>query len=311
MKRFAVLLIISLLLLTLLGGCAASSTTFGNSQPTQPAEGGGDQDYSGQPSGDLVDYQRKVIKNVAMELKTKDVRATYAQILAYAEAKGGYEFSRNQQTYDSLIEISAQIKIDPRYLDDLAKYIASVSDVISEKTSSSDITADYFDAKTRLDTLEKTLLTYYEFLGNAKNIDESLKVQNQIDELTLQIETLKGRISLWDSLLAESTVSITLRQAADPVGVKRDINWSTLSFDDMGYLIQAGFTSVLNVIVIVLQWAAIIIVVSSPLWIIALAVILIVRRRQNKRRIARETAKMTSEITQAPEQNDPAEKREG
>ena len=306
MKRLMVCLFIVILVVSMIAGCAASSPADNDNQGQQPTTTAASYEGSGQKAGDAADYQRKVIKNVSLDLESKDARSAYAQILAYAVAHGGYEFSREQQTYDDRIVISAQIKIDPIFLDDFLAHISSVSDVISEKTASSDITADYFDARTRLITLEKSLLTYYDFLENAQNIDESLKVQKQIDDLTLQIETIKGRISLWDSLLAESTVSIYLRQVIDPVEAKREINWSTLSLDDMGYLIRAGVTTVLNAIVVVLQWAAIVLAVSSPLWIVALIIFLVIRRKRQRQK----SAKAASEITQSTKQADTGEQRE-
>lgn len=310
MKRFAVILSGLIILVLLISSCAASAPSSTNQGTLYTTTAGAFDEYegSGQQKADSSDFQRKVIKNVNLELEAKDVKAVYDQILAYAAARGGYEFSRDQQTYNEQIIISAQIKIDPRQLDDFIAFIDTVCEVVSEKSTSSDITADYFDAKTRLATMERTLQTYYDFLETAQNIDESLKVQQQIDQLTLQIETLKGRISLWDSLLAESTVSIYLRQVVDPVEAKREINWSTLSLDDMGYLIKAGLMTVLNALVVFLQWIAIIIAVTSPLWIVALVVILVIRRRRQQRRLRATQAAVPSEITQSNEQADTAKK---
>jgi len=310
MKRFAVILSGLIILMLLISSCAASAPTYTNPGTQYTTTAAANDEGSGQQNADSASYQRKVIKNINLELEAKDVKAVYDQILAYAAARGGYEFSRDQQTYNEQIIISAQIKIDPRQLDDFVAFIGTVCDVDSEKSTSSDITADYFDAKTRLATMERTLQTYYDFLENAKNIDESLKVQQQIDELTLQIETLKGRINLWDSLLAESTVSIYLRQVVDPVAAKRDINWSTLSLDDMGYLIKAGLLTVLNALVVVLQWAAIIVAVTSPLWIVALIVILVIRRRRRQKRVHTAETAVSSEVAQSQEQADTDKKRE-
>ncbi len=123
-------------------------------------------------------------------------------------------------------------------------------------------------------------------MESAKNIEESLLVQQQINELTVRIESLKGQISLWDSLLAESTLEKESHcdDLTDPVQTRREISWSTLSFDDMGYLIKTGLSWLLNAIAVVLQWLAIILVILSPLLIIAaIVLILIFRRRRRKK----------------------------
>ena len=308
MKRLLILASAAILILALISGCSAASTTAGQDSPgPQSTTTYASNDGAGEPIGDLPAAIRKVIKNVELYLEAKDVQLAYDSILAYAEQHGGYEFNRSQQTSGDVVTINAQIKINPDQLSDLIAYIGSVCKLNEQRTSSEDITSDYYDAKTRLATMEKALLTYYTFLEDAKTIDESLKVQNQINDLTLQIESLKGQISLWDNLLAESTVTINLRQTTDPVVAKREINWSTLSFGDMGYLMQSGLTWLLNIIVVVLQWAAIIIVITSPLWIITLLVIWLVCRRRRRRNLA---AKAASEQPQSPEQANSGEQGE-
>lgn len=305
MKKFLIFLSL-ILAAAVLASCAAASTSYDNSyqEPQYTTTYASyDKSSSGNYSGSSAkpaDFQRKVIKNVTISLEAEDAKAAYDQIMTFAAGLGGYEFSRSQQASGESLVINARIKIAPEHLDALLDYIGSVGTIESEQTESSDITADYYDARTRLATMEKALLRYYDFLEQAKNIDESLKVQNEINQLTTQIESLKGQLALWDNLLAESTVTIYLRQITDPVKTKRDINWSTLTFDDMGYLIKAGLTGLLNAIVVVLQWVAIVLVVTSPVWIIALIVIFIIVRRKRKK--AARAAAADSEITQSPHQ---------
>jgi hypothetical protein len=291
MKRMLIIFLAAMLLLTAIAGCSAASTTQkGNNENFDPVATttAGSNDKGG--TAELPAPLRKIIKNVALDLRSKDVEATYNELLAYAVQYGGYEIYRTQQTSTAAITIDAQIKIKPGQLDDFVKYIGSRCEIISNQTSTEDITAQYYDATTRLQTMEKTLITYYTFLDNANNIDESLKVQTEINQLTLQIESLKGQIKLWDSLLAESTVTIRLRQVTDPVQIKKEINWSTLTFNDMGYLMQSGLTWLLNVLVVFVQWVAIALVVTSPLWIVALLIIWLVFRHNRKIRKQRQRA---------------------
>lgn len=309
MKRLLIILTVVLLLFAGLTGCAASTTTQGGTGSTTYATTtAGDMNEGGGDTASSAAFQRKVLKNVDMSLQSKDVEAAYQQILAYASSHGGYEFSRSQQKSDSEVVISAQIKIKPEFLDDFTSFIATVADVTRQQTSSSDITADYYDARTRLQTMEMTLETYYGYLEDAKNIDESLKVQRMIDDLTLQIEVLKGKLSMWDSLLAESTVSIYLVQEKAPVETRREIKWSALTFDDMGYLIKAGFTAVVNTLVVILQWLAISLAVMSPLLLIALVILLLIRRHLKIK--ARKMAAHASEVAQRAQNANASEKRE-
>ncbi len=55
---------------------------------------------------------------------------------------------------------------------------------------------------------------------------------------------MKGMLRLWDSMLAESTVNLEIRQVNDPVQIKKEITWSALSWADMAYLMRSGLTRI-------------------------------------------------------------------
>ena len=218
-------------------------------------------------------------------LEAVDVVATYDVLLAYAQQMGGYELNRSQTKNNSgYLSIDAKIRIKPEHLDSFLDYAATQAEVINSFTESDDITDSYYDTQTRLKTMELSLENYYKYLDQASTIDESLQVQNQINQLTVEIESLKGKLSLWDSLLAESLVSIRLRQANDPVKMKKEINWAALTFADMGYLMKSGLMQVVNVLVGIVQWLAIVLVAAAPIWIVGLIIMLLVRRKIRKNR---------------------------
>ncbi len=289
MKKITIVLIVLSLLFLIFAGAGCAGSSSGNKQydkETASTTAAGSKNDSGapNPTGGAAAAERKMIRNSALDLEAKDVVAAYEALLAYAEQYGGYEVYRNQQRSSGYLSIDAQIKIKPEHLDAFIAYAATQADVINTSITSEDITESYYDAQTRLKTMEEALETYYTFLKNAKTIEESLAVQNQINQLTLEIESLKGKIKLWDSLLAESVVTIRLRQIDDPVKIKKEINWSALTFEDMAYLMKSGLAGVVNVLVGIFQWLAIVLVAAAPVWIIAIVVIIIVRRRIKKRR---------------------------
>lgn len=291
MKRLLALAIAAIIFLAAFAGCSATSqptsTTYYNEGPyattaATTTYAGGDGQGSG--LGGVPSAERKIIRDANLDLEVSDVTKAYNDILAYAQQYGGYEISRNQARSNGYIAIQARIKIKPDQLDAFIEFIGKQGTVINTNISTADITEDYYDIQTRLKTMESTLLTYYDFLDRAANIDESLQVQYQINQLTAEIESLKGKLKLWDSLLAESTVTLNLRQSEDPVKIKKEINWSTLTFDDMGYLMRSGLTGVLNFLANAIQWLAIALVVTAPFWIAGLIVLFILLRRKKKQR---------------------------
>lgn len=232
-------------------------------------------------------YKRMLIKNGELSVETSDVDKTYADILAFAQLHKGYEFKHEKTQSGNYFVVTAQIKITPEGLELLMNYAGKAATVINSKTTSDDITSNYYDSKTRLETKKKSLTKYYEFLAKANNTTELLSIQGAIDNLTAEIEVLEGQIAMWDTLVSESTLNITINQKDDPLKPKKEIKWNAISFSDMGAYMANGFMSVTNGIVSVLQWIVISLGSISPILILAAIVIAVfIRRRRAKKRKA-------------------------
>jgi hypothetical protein len=303
MKRTARILAIALALMLILGSvsvlissCAASSKD-GSSAPdydeapaetTYPAgdEGGAP---PAQDDTQPENSDRKIVRNASLDLKAVDVESSYESILEYARGFGGYETQRDQTDQDGYMVIRAVIKLPPEKLDLLISFVRDQSgtELVNTRISSEDITESYYDTEIRLDNMEKQLERYYEYLEDSRNIEEMMTVQYQIDSLTLEIESLKGKLKLWDSMLAESRVELYIRQVSDPVQVRKEVNWKALTWDDMSYLMTSGLKSVINVLAGVGQWLLIVIVAAAPLWIPALIIIIVLIRRGKKKKARR------------------------
>ncbi|OJU08683.1 MAG: hypothetical protein BGN88_00385 [Clostridiales bacterium 43-6] len=235
-------------------------------------------------TGEII---KKIVKNGKLQLEAENVEKTYAQILDYAIKSNGYEFKHERTLNGDHIVVTAQIKIAPEKLDLIMNFAGNTATIINSSTTSDDVTSQYYDVQTRLQTKKNSLEKYYEFQKNAKTTEELLSIQNQIDAITTEIEAMEGQIKLWNAMVSESTLDITINEKNDPLKPKKNVNWNALSLSDMGTLTKNGFVSVVNVLVSLVQWLFIILFSVSPLLVIAGIVLLIIRyvsRRNRKKR---------------------------
>jgi hypothetical protein len=245
------------------------------------SEGGFYRDQEAPVADNTIPEDRKVIKNADLEIMADDASALYGNIAAYAAQLGGYEHSYSIYNHETYSIISAELKIPPEKLGVFVTFIGENGDIINSSMRSEDITENYFDAKTRLDTKRRSLESYYQLLRNASGVEEIVSVQRIIDGITEDIESLEGRLNLWNSQVSMATVNLHIRQHNDPMQIRKEINWNTLSTDDMGYLIKQGFFSITNGIVSILQWIIVILVGYSPIWImLAIGVLLWIKIRK-------------------------------
>ncbi|MEE8114793.1 MAG: DUF4349 domain-containing protein, partial [Nitrososphaerales archaeon] len=79
-------------------------------------------------------------------------------------------------------------------------------------TMSDDVTEEYVDLQARLTNLDRQEARLQEILGLARNVDEVLKIENELERVRGEIERLTGRINYLESNVAMSTISVNLNQ---------------------------------------------------------------------------------------------------
>jgi len=270
------------------GGSASTSAGSGSSQPqstasSAPAYNDSAYDYASTAgegyyadeiiasADSVIPADRKVIRNASLDITAEDASALYGSIAAYATGLGGYEYSYSITNHETYSIIYAEFKVPPEKLNVFIQYVGENGEIVNSSMNTEDITDSYFDAETRLDTKRKSLERYYDLLANASSVEEIVYIQRIIDGITEDIESLEGRLKVWNSQVNMATVSMYIRQENDPIQIRKEISWNTLSMDDMSYLIRRGFYSVSNTIMSLLQWLVIALIGYSPLWIILAA----------------------------------------
>jgi len=266
-------------------------TTFGVIENESLGYMAGGTARTAQTERQAVLEDRKIIRNATLEIIAEDAAGLYRDIVNYGVGVGGYEHSYSISNYEMFSVINASFKVPPDKLGSFLDFVGESGNVVYSSLSSDDITDSYYDAETRLNTKRRSLDQYYVLLSNASGVEEIAYIQRIIDGITEDIESLEGRLKVWSSQVNMATVDMYIRQENDPLQIRKEISWNTLSSDDMGYLIKQGFFTITNTITSAMQWLIVILVGYSPLWIImAVGAYLWFRR---KKRI---DAKRTSEL---------------
>lgn len=225
--------------------------------------------------------ERKIIKNADIDMEAENAEECYASILAYAKQLGGYESSCSTNTNDygssKYIYIYAELRLPPEKLEEFVGKVGDFGTVTSLDVSSDEITEEYYDLETRMKSKEAALESYYALLEKAETVDEILVIQSRIDGITEEIEAIKGRLRVYDALVSESKVMLSISEYVVDPPAEKDFEWDSLSGGDVGKLVKNGFLSVCNFVWSLLQWIFIIVVSISPLLLIAGIVLLVVR----------------------------------
>jgi hypothetical protein len=169
--------------------------------------------------------------------------------------------------------------------------------VMDETASGQDVTDEYVDLQSRLGNLEATRDRIRQFLDQAKDVEESLRVNDQLAAIEEQIEQVQGRMNYLFDRAAYSTITVQISPELPPVTptptplppptpTPTPIPTPTPPWTPMQTATQAGHTlgSILRVLTEITIWIAIVVVpLLAPPALLVWAVYRWVKRREGQK----------------------------
>jgi hypothetical protein len=102
------------------------------------------------------------------------------------------------------------IKIPSASYDRMLAGLTGLGKLLSRSERVEDATLQFYDLESRLRTKEELLKTFQAYLGQAKNIDEIMTVENRIAELQREIEWTGSRLSSLAHLVDYAAIELEL-----------------------------------------------------------------------------------------------------
>jgi len=159
------------------------------------------------------DWDKKIIKTASLNLEVKDYNAFYSSLREKIRSLGGYIAQEEQSQSDYKIENSLTIKVPVDQFDNAVVELTTNTEKINEKKiTSQDVTAEVIDTKSRMEAKKQVRLRYMDLLKQAKNMEEILSVQSEINGIQQEIESAAGRIEYLGHSSTFSTINLTYYQ---------------------------------------------------------------------------------------------------
>lgn len=179
----------------------------------QTADSSGAISLQGSAPNSNPDWEKKIIKTATLKLEVKNFK-TYSDIVHRATKQyGGYVSNEEQNQSEEKKEATISIKVPVEQFESLLNQLPSDSDkIVEKKITTEDVTGEIVDTKSRLQAKEQMRLKYLEFLKQAKNMEDVLKVQSEINDIQEEMESASGRINYLSHQSAYSTINLTFYQ---------------------------------------------------------------------------------------------------
>ena len=162
--------------------------------------------------------ERKLIIRVDLSVNSKDIEKSYKSIEEKVKEYKGY--FENIDSYKYRYFIALRIPKDNLY--NFLEFIENNQNVQNKNINTEDITENYYDIENRIKNREALLDKFRNYLKEAKNIEEILSVEDRINNLTYEIERMKGNFENLTSLIEYSKVNITIK---NPEAMRRNVNF--------------------------------------------------------------------------------------
>ena len=163
-----------------------------------------------------IDLNRKIIKRGYLSIETKTFNESVQKLMDEVDAIGGFtqdcyiEGDREDYRGDRRAELSVRVPKEQfdAFMNDTEQY----GNVLSKSIKGEDVTDQYFDAETHMETLEIRRERLQEMLKQSGNLEDLFAIEKELAEVTYKVESLKGTLNQYDSLIDFSTIEITVNE---------------------------------------------------------------------------------------------------
>ena len=285
MKKRQILsvLLVCLLIVTLFAGCSKGvyMDAVSNGEAMAPELSGNNK---ADQTGTDVLQDRKLIRKIHMSAETEDMDALLAhidqrvgQLEGYIEARDIYNGSAYYGSRNRSATLTIRIPADK--LDGFVQQIGEVSNIISNKETSDDVTLQYTDMESRLKVLRTEEERLLAFMEEAKSVSEMLEIEKRLTEVQAQLDSLTSQLKVYDNLVDYGTIYLSVEEVEQYTEVpeKDPTMWQRIS---------TGFVSSVKNVWNFLKGVVVVLIVGLPyLALVAVAGIaawLIIRRKRKK-----------------------------
>jgi len=244
------------------GALASAETGAGGGD----AYGDGDAYGAARRVAGLPDLGLSVIKTatVGLEVQDGDLQDTLQTATTTAEKYGGFVVSTSVSEDRDDPRGGIVIRIPAARFSDALADLESLGEVSSEQVSGQDVTQEFIDLQARLRNYAAQETVLLRLMERAQTVTDTIRVQNELQRVQLEIERLRGRITYLEDQTAMSTIELRVVEEGARVEPPGEFAQAWQRAKDALVAVVAGLISSLGVIV--------------PVGVLALLVLFVVSR---------------------------------
>ena len=156
----------------------------------------------------------KVIKTGGLEVEVAKGRfgAAVSSITRLAVGAGGYVSDSKTTESSDHPSGTITVRVPADQFETIAAQLRGIGKVRNAETGGRDVTGEYTDVQARLRTLNAARASLLEVLSRARAIGDILAVQDRLNAVQSEIETLQGRQQVLDNQVGLATIAVSMHE---------------------------------------------------------------------------------------------------
>ena len=154
-----------------------------------------------------------MIYSAHIEMQTLSYEQAVEDIAALVERSGAYFEQKNFSNYSSgYRHASYTVRVPAEQFADFCAQMGTLCHVTWQDDSAENISEQYYDTQSRLETAQIKLARLRELLKKAENMEDIITIESAISETEYEIERLSGTMRHYDALVDYAAVTLELSE---------------------------------------------------------------------------------------------------
>ncbi len=159
----------------------------------------------------VIEQAKKMVDIEAhLSIEVKDVRTAAGQVRTLAQKSGAVVTNDVLSVSGNVARAEIALRVPTAGAGAFLDALERVGWVQSRQVTEKDVGKQFYDATIRLSNLEVARKRYEEILAQAKNVDEVLRVESELNRVRGEIEQLKGELRFLKDRAARATIFVSL-----------------------------------------------------------------------------------------------------
>ena len=173
---------------------------------------GGGQTGSGVDKS-LAEHGVKMVYTASIEMQTLEFDQAAKDIAALVESSGGYFEQKDFSNYSSgYRHASYTVRVPAEQFAAFCDQVGTLCHVTWRSDTAENISEQYYDTQSRLETAQIKLERLQELLKKAESMEDIITIESAISETEYEIEELSGAMRHYDALVDYAAVTLELSE---------------------------------------------------------------------------------------------------